>query len=34
MSSFFKLKLITSTKYHLWNDALHARKLAYESGDN
>jgi hypothetical protein len=33
MASFFNLKLITSAKYHLWNDALHARKLARETMD-
>jgi hypothetical protein len=34
MVSFFKLKLITSEKYHLWNDALHARQLARETMDD
>ncbi len=33
MSSSFKLKLITSSEYHLWNDALHARALAKETED-
>lgn len=28
MSSSFNLKLITTTEYHLWDDALHARTLA------
>lgn len=34
MSSFFSLTLITSTKSHLWMDALHARALAHQTHDD
>jgi hypothetical protein len=34
MASSFTLKLITTSRYHLWNDALHARALAHQTNDN
>jgi hypothetical protein len=33
MSSHFEIKLVTTPEYHLWTDALHARKLAEDTKD-